>query len=97
MAFANLITFMRYGMPSIKYEKVICEWIDIQGGNSWNSYNDVVNLKPATCTTLGYLFSTNKQHTKIFATYSMDGDEMDFGDVVCIPTSCVVKLEKIGN
>ena len=88
---------MRYGMPSIKYEKVICEWIDIQGGNSWNSYNDVVNLKPATCTTLGYLFSTNKQHTKIFATYSMDGEEMDFGDVVCIPTCNVIKLEKIGN
>lgn len=88
---------MRHGMTSIKYEKVICEWIDIQGGDSWNSYNDVVNLKPATCTTLGYLFSTNKQHTKIFATYSLNDDGMDFGDVVCIPTSCVVKLEKIGN
>ena len=85
-------------MTSIKYEKIICEWIDIQGGDSWNTLDDVINLKPATCHTLGYLFSKDEQHTKIFGSFSLNDDgSCDFGDVVCIPTSCVVKLEKIGN
>jgi hypothetical protein len=85
-------------MQSIKYDKVICEWIDIQGGESWNSLDDVINLKPATCNTLGYLFSKDERHTKIFGSYSINDDgSYDYGDVVCITTSCVVKLEKIGN
>ncbi len=46
--------FMRHGMQSIKFEKVIAIWEDINSCDSaWNSEDDLRNLKPAMCNTIG--------------------------------------------
>ena len=92
--------FMRHGMQSIKFEKVIAIWEDINSCDSaWNSEDDLRNLKPAMCNTIGYLYEDNANFIKMFATYSIDPntDEMDVGDAIVIPKGCVVSIKKLEN
>ena len=46
----------------------------------------------------GWLFSKDKHHVKVFASYDKDADtnEITFGDRTMIPWACVKKMTKIG-
>ena len=84
-------------MTSIKYEKVIVVWQDINSCNSaWNTEQDLKDLVPAMCTTIGYLYEDNANYIKMFATYSMnDDDTIDVGDAIVIPRGVIIKMEKL--
>jgi hypothetical protein len=89
---------MRLGMKHIQYEKVLVVWEDINSCDSaWNSESDLKDLKPAVCTTIGYLYEDNDNYIKTFATYSIDPttEEMDVGDAIVIPKGVIIKLEKL--
>ena len=88
---------MRRGMQSIKYEKVIVVWQDINSADdAWNTEDQLKNLKPAICNTIGYLYDDNANFIKMFATYSInDDDTLDVGDCIVIPKGCIIKLEKL--
>ncbi len=45
----------------------------------------------------GWLFSKDKHHVKVFASYDLDATtkEITFGDRTMIPWSCVKKMIKI--
>jgi hypothetical protein len=85
-------------MKHIQYEKVIVVWQDINSCDSaWNSEEDLKDLKPAMCTTIGYLYEDNDNYIKTFATYSIDPltDDMDVGDAIVIPKGVIIKLQKL--
>jgi hypothetical protein len=85
-------------MKHIQYEKVIVVWQDINSCDSaWNSEEDLKDLKPAICTTIGYLYEDNDNFIKTFATYSIDSltDDMDVGDAIVIPKGVIIKMEKL--
>ena len=85
-------------MTSIKYEKVIVVWQDINSCNSaWNTEQDLKDLKPAMCTTIGYLYEDNDNYIKTFATYSIDPttEELDVGDAIVIPRGVIINMEKL--
>jgi hypothetical protein len=85
-------------MKHIQYEKVIVVWQDINSCDSaWNNEEDLKDLKPAMCTTIGYLYEDNDNYIKTFATYSIDPltDDMDVGDAIVIPKGVIIKLQKL--
>jgi hypothetical protein len=86
-------------MKHIQYEKVIVVWQDINSCDSaWNSEEDLKDLKPAICTTIGYLYEENKDWIKTFATYSFNLDStLDVGDAVVIPRGVILSIKKLEN
>jgi hypothetical protein len=85
-------------MKPIQYEKVIVVWQDINScSDAWNTEDQLKDLKPAMCTTIGYLYEDNDNYIKTFATYSIDPltEEIDVGDAVVIPRGVIIKLEKL--
>jgi len=85
-------------MKHIQYEKVIVVWQDINSCDSaWNNEEDLKDLKPAMCTTIGYLYEDNDNYIKTFATYSIDPltEDMDVGDAIVIPKGVIIKMEKL--
>ena len=85
-------------MKPINFDKVIISWLDINScDNAWNTEEDLKDLKPAICTTIGYLYEDNDNFIKTFATYSIDPltDDMDVGDAIVIPKGVIIKLQKL--
>ncbi len=90
--------FMRHGMKPINFDKVIISWLDINScDNAWNSEEDLKDLVPAMCTTIGYLYEENKDWVKTFATYSFNTDSLDVGDCVVIPRGVILSIKKLEN
>ena len=89
---------MRHGMKHINFDKVIISWLDINSCDSaWNSEQDLKDLVPAMCTTIGYLYEENKDWVKTFATYSFNSDNLDVGDCCVIPRGCILSIKKLEN
>ncbi len=90
--------FMRHGMKPINFDKVIISWLDINScDNAWNTEEDLKDLVPAMCTTIGYLYEENKDWVKTFATYSFNTDSLDVGDCVVIPRGVILSIKKLEN
>jgi hypothetical protein len=90
--------FMRHGMKPINFDKVIISWLDINScDNAWNTEEDLKDLVPAMCTTIGYLYEENKDWVKTFATYSFNTDSIDVGDCVVIPRGVILSIKKLEN
>ena len=89
---------MKAGMKPINFDKVIISWLDINSCDSaWNSEQDLKDLVPAMCTTIGYLYEENKDWVKTFATYSFNSDSLDVGDCVVIPRGVILSIKKLEN
>ena len=89
---------MKAGMKPINFDKVIISWLDINScDNAWNSEEDLKDLVPAMCTTIGYLYEENKDWVKTFATYSFNSDSLDVGDCVVIPRGVILSIKKLEN
>jgi hypothetical protein len=86
-------------MKHINFDKVIISWLDINScDNAWNTEEDLKDLIPATCTTIGYLYEENKDWVKTFATYSFNLDStLDVGDAVVIPRGVILSIKKLEN
>jgi hypothetical protein len=89
---------MKAGMKPINFDKVIISWLDINScDNAWNTEEDLKDLVPAMCTTIGYLYEDNKDWVKTFATYSFNSDNLDVGDCVVIPRGVILSIKKLEN
>ena len=79
------------------YPKVIVVWQDINScDDAWNTEEQLKELKPAMCNTIGYLYEDNSNYIKMFATYSMnDDDTIDVGDAIVIPRGVIINIEKL--
>ena len=89
---------MRLGMRSINFDKVIISWLDINScDNAWNTEEDLKDLVPAMCTTIGYLYEENKDCVKTFATYSFNTYSLYVGDCVVIPRGVILSIKKLEN
>ena len=90
--------FTKAGMKPINFDKVIISWLDINScDNAWNTEEDLKDLVPAMCTTIGYLYEENKDWVKTFATYSFNADSLDVGDCVVIPRGVILSIKKLEN
>ena len=79
------------------YPKVIVVWQDINScDDAWNTEEQLKELKPAMCNTIGYLYEDNANYIKMFATYSInDDDTIDVGDAIVIPRGVIINMEKL--
>ena len=85
-------------MKHINFDKVIISWLDINScDNAWTTEEDLKDLVPAMCTTIGYLYEENKDWVKTFATYSFNTDSLDVGDCVVIPRGVILSIKKLEN
>ena len=82
---------------SIPYSKYRIEWADILSDSGWASDKEFHRMKLAFPVNEGWLFSKDKHHVKVFASYDKDVDtnEITFGDRTMIPWSCVKKMTRL--
>jgi len=75
----------------MKLVKII--WKDIiRPEETWLFKEDVLSLRPALITTVGWLVDENESSLIIASSL---GDDQQFGDINCIPTSVVVLIETL--
>ena len=81
----------------IPYSKYRIEWIDIMSDSGWATDREFNRMKLAAPVNEGWIYSKDKDHVKIFASYDKDEDtkEITFGDRTMIPLSCVKKMTKL--
>ena len=81
----------------IPYSKYRIEWMDILSDSGWATDREFNRMKLAYPVNEGWLFSKDKHHIKVFASYDRDADtkEITFGDRTMIPLSCVKKIIKL--
>ena len=81
----------------IPYSKYRIEWIDIMSDSGWATDKEFNRMKLATPINEGWIYSRDKKHVKVFASYDKDEDtkEITFGDRTMIPLSCVKKMIKL--
>ena len=81
----------------IPYSKYRIEWIDIMSDSGWATDKEFNRMKLATPINEGWIYSKDKKHVKVFASYDKDEDtkEITFGDRTMIPLSCVKKMIKL--
>ena len=71
--------------------------MDIISDSGWGDEKQFNRMKLAYPVNEGWLFSKDKHHIKVFASYDKDADtkEISFGDRTMIPLSCIRKLIKL--
>ena len=80
----------------IPYSKYRIEWIDIISDSGWADEKQFHKMKLAYPVNEGWLFSKDKHHVKVFASYDKEDDgSYTFGDRTMIPWACVKKMIKI--
>ena len=81
----------------IPYSKYRIEWMDILSDSGWATDKEFHRMKLAFPVNEGWLFSKDKHHVKVFASYDKDVDtnEITFGDRTMIPLSCIKKMVKL--
>ena len=81
----------------IPYSKCRIEWIDIVSDSGWADEKQFNRMKLAAPVNEGWVYSKDKHHIKVFASYDKDPDtkEITFGDRTMIPVSCVKKMIKL--
>ena len=80
----------------IPYSKYRIEWIDIISDSGWADEKEFHKMKLAYPVNEGWLFSKDRHHVKVFASYDKDDDgSYTFGDRIMIPWACVKKMYKI--
>ena len=82
---------------TIPYSKYRIEWCDILSDSGWATDKEFQRMKLAYPVNEGWLFSKDRHHVKVFASYDKDEDtkELTFGDRTMIPLACVKKMIKI--
>ena len=80
----------------IPYSKYRIEWIDIISDSGWAEEKEFHKMKLATPVNEGWLFSKDRNHVKVFASYDKDEDgNITFGDRTMIPWACVKKMTRL--
>ena len=80
----------------IPFSKYRIEWVDIISDSGWADEKEFHKMKLARPVNEGWLFSKDRHHVKVFASYDKDDDgSYTFGDRIMIPWACVKKMYKI--
>ena len=81
----------------IPYSKWRIEWVDALSDSGWADDREFNRMKLATPINEGWIYSKDKNHVRIFASYDKDEDtkEITFGDRTMIPLSCIKKITKL--
>ena len=81
----------------IPFSKYRIEWCDIISDSGWATDKEFHKMKLAFPVNEGWLFSKDRHHVKVFASYDKDVDtnEITFGDRTMIPWACVKKMIKL--
>ena len=81
----------------IPYSKWRIEWVDALSDSGWADDREFNRMKLAYPVNEGWLFSNDKHHIKVFASYDKDADtnEITFGDRTMIPWACIKKMIKL--
>ena len=82
---------------TIPYSKYRIEWMDILSDSGWATDKEFHKMKLAFPVNEGWLFSKDKHHVKVFASYDKDVEtnEITFGDRTMIPWACVKKMTRL--
>ena len=90
----QVVTSQPNGIPYSKYR---IEWLDILSDSGWATDKEFNRMKLAAPVNEGWVYSKDKNHVKIFASYDKDEDtkEITFGDRTMIPSSCIKKIIKL--
>ena len=81
---------------NIPFSKYRIEWVDIISDSGWADEKEFHKMKLAHPVNEGWLFSKDKHHVKVFASYDKEDDgSYAFGDRIMIPWACVKKMYKI--
>ena len=82
---------------NIPYSKYRIEWVDALSDSAWADDREFNRMKLAKPINEGWLFSKDKHHVKVFASYDKDADtkEITFGDRTMIPWACVKKMTRL--
>jgi len=81
---------------NIPFSKYRIEWVDIISDSGWATDKEFDRMKLATPVNEGWLYSKDRHHVKVFASYDKDDDgSYTFGDRIMIPWACVKKMIKI--
>ena len=89
-AIASIVT------PDIPYPKVRVEWIDCVSDAGWATEKELDRMIFARPVNEGWLYSTDKNSVKLFASYDREDDgSFSFGDRTMIPRSWVKKIQKL--
>ena len=81
---------------TIPYSKYRIEWCDILSDSGWATDKEFHRMKLAFPVNEGWLFSKDKHHVKVFASYDKEDDgSFTFGDRTMIPRQWVRKIQKI--
>ena len=78
------------------FSKYRIEWVDIISDSGWADEKEFNKMKLAHPVNEGWLYSKDRHHVKVFASYDKDDDgSYTFGDRIMIPWACVKKMIKI--
>ena len=79
------------------YDFYLVYWEDIQSDAGWRDMKDILNSKPATCVSTGWLVKSDKKVHILMSDYGYDdkGDLSDGGNTTVIPTKNVIQKFKI--
>jgi hypothetical protein len=81
---------------NIPFSKYRIEWVDIISDSGWATDKEFDRMKLATPVNEGWLYSKDRHHVKVFASYDKEDDgSYTFGDRIMIPWACVKKMYKI--
>ena len=81
---------------NIPFSKYRIEWVDIISDSGWATDKEFDRMKLATPVNEGWLYSKDRHHVKVFASYDKDDDgSYTFGDRIMIPWACVKRMYKI--
>lgn len=73
------------------------EWLDhcSHDGPHWSSVEDVKNLRPNTCHSVGFLINEGDSFITIASHVGTDDEDDEICGDLCIIKACIVKREKL--
>jgi|TARA_Y100000289_G_C3901883_1_gene139658 hypothetical protein len=81
------------------YDFYLVYWEDIQSDSGWRDMKDIIDSKPATCVSTGWLVKSDRKVHVLMSDYSYDekGGLADGGNTTVIPTKNVIQKFKIAD
>ncbi len=69
-------------------------WTDTvgQGDDAWLTSEEVVAIKPCLMVTVGYILVNSDTHVTVAATKAVEDGEDVYGNVNCIPKTCITAV-----
>ncbi len=79
-----------------KYPLVKVIWADITADSAWKELSELEKESLPVCVSVGYLYKTDKNITRLFADYSIrDGEIDEVGNTTLIPNSVIIGVIKL--